>query len=158
MKGLSRQIAMACTTVLALSGEVSAQVTGSTTTSPTTAEGTARIDVPPSGSCMPIGLTTSGEMVFPIQCKEFIEQYKALDQKPAVRDEDKPISKQSVSKQSELPQNASTRPDVAPANRPLAKPAEREAREGAPGCRQFRSYDPATATYTTYDGKRHPCR
>jgi hypothetical protein len=157
MKGLSRQTAMACTTVLALSGEVSAQVTGSTTTSPPSAEGAARIDVPPSGSCMPIGLTASGEMVFPIQCKEFIEQYKALDQKSSIRDEDKPISKQSVSKQSELPQNASTRPDVTPANRPLMKP-ELEAREGVPGCKQFRSYNPATATYTTYDGKRHPCR
>jgi hypothetical protein len=38
---------------------------------------------PPPGSCMPIGITVSGEIVFPFQCKEFIEQQKAVSRKPA---------------------------------------------------------------------------
>ena len=48
------------------------------------ASGTGReADVPPGG-CMPIGLTASGEIVFPIQCKEFIdrERGKAVEQTP----------------------------------------------------------------------------
>ena len=32
---------------------------------------------------MPIGVTASGEIVFPFLCKGFIEQHKAADQKPA---------------------------------------------------------------------------
>jgi hypothetical protein len=34
---------------------------------------------PPPGGCNPIGLTVSGEIVFPMTCKEFIERYKAAD-------------------------------------------------------------------------------
>jgi hypothetical protein len=39
----------------------------------------------PLGGCMPIGLTASGEIVFPIQCRELIERArgKVLEQKPA---------------------------------------------------------------------------
>src|SRR5712664_3716381 len=45
-------------------------------------------DVPPGG-CMPIGLTSSGEIVFPIQCKEFIERHREMpvEQKPAALEE-----------------------------------------------------------------------
>lgn len=34
---------------------------------------------PPPGGCNPIGVTVSGEVVFPMTCKEFIERYKAAD-------------------------------------------------------------------------------
>jgi hypothetical protein len=68
---------------------------------------------------MPIGLTASGEIVFPIQCRELIERQrgKAVEQKPAAVDEqpvaveDKPVVKQSQ--------------DVAPRNsQPAIKPVE----------------------------------
>ena len=38
---------------------------------------------------MPIGLTASGEIVFPIQCKEFIERQRgqAVERKPAAVEE-----------------------------------------------------------------------
>jgi hypothetical protein len=36
-------------------------------------------DGPPPGGCNPIGVTVSGEIVFPMTCKEFIERYKAAD-------------------------------------------------------------------------------
>jgi hypothetical protein len=41
----------------------------------------------PLGACMPIGVTVSGEIVFPFQCKDFIERQKAADQKPAAAEE-----------------------------------------------------------------------
>lgn len=37
---------------------------------------------PPPGGCMPIGVTASGEIVFPFLCKGFIEQHKAATQSP----------------------------------------------------------------------------
>src|SRR5437879_8603819 len=92
-------------------GAALAQTTGTVDPSPAPAEPSMKEDVPPGG-CMPIGLTASGEIVFPIQCKEFIERQreKAVEQKPAAV-EDKPAAKQSEG--------------VAPVNsKPATKPAE----------------------------------
>jgi hypothetical protein len=36
-------------------------------------------DGPPPGGCTPIGITVSGEIVFPLTCKDFIERHKAAD-------------------------------------------------------------------------------
>jgi hypothetical protein len=43
----------------------------------------------PPGGCMPIGLTASGEIVFPFACKALIERQRGTvdQQKPAARDE-----------------------------------------------------------------------
>src|SRR3982074_2380485 len=78
-----------------MSGASLAQTTGTVNPSPAPAEPSVKEDVPPGG-CMPIGLTASGEIVFPIQCKEFIERQRgqAVEQKPAAVEE-KPAAKQS---------------------------------------------------------------
>src|SRR5689334_22336889 len=34
---------------------------------------------PPPGGCTPIGVTVSGEIVFPMTCMDFIERHKAAD-------------------------------------------------------------------------------
>src|SRR5216683_4393817 len=78
-----------------------AQTTGAVNPSAAPAQPSGNADVPPGG-CMPIGLTTSGEIVFPIQCKEFIEQHRgkdveqnssaAVEQKPAAVVEQKPAA------------------------------------------------------------------
>jgi hypothetical protein len=47
---------------------------------------------PPAGGCMPIGLTASGELVFPFQCKDFIERQKSADKKAAAEDNRKPTA------------------------------------------------------------------
>jgi hypothetical protein len=67
-----------------MSGVALAQITGTVNPSPAPAESSTKEDVPPGG-CMPIGLTASGEIVFPIQCKVIIERQrgKAVEQKPA---------------------------------------------------------------------------
>jgi hypothetical protein len=36
-------------------------------------------DGPPPGGCNPIGVTASGDIVFPLTCKDFLERYKAAD-------------------------------------------------------------------------------
>jgi hypothetical protein len=76
-----------------MSGAALAQTTGTVNQSPAPAEPLVKEDVPPGG-CMPIGLTASGEIVFPIQCKELIDRQrgKAVEQKPAAKEEKAGIS------------------------------------------------------------------
>jgi BA14K-like protein len=120
--------------------------------SPAPAEPSVKEDVPPGG-CMPIGLTASGEIVFPIQCKEFIElkRGKAVEMEPAAVEE-KPAAKQSEG--------------VAPVNsKPAIKPVEtvqlpREhamSPDNGYSCQRYRTYDPASGTYRGYDGRQHSC-
>ena len=103
-----------------MSGAALAQITGTVNASPAPAESSTKEDVPPGG-CMPIGLTASGEIVFPIQCKGIIERErgKAVEQKPAAVEE-KPVAveekaavKQSVIKPVETvpaPKHAERKP------------------------------------------------
>jgi BA14K-like protein len=104
-------------------------------------------DVPPGG-CMPIGLTASGEIVFPIQCKELIERHRAAVGQSS---EDKNAGKP--------PDNAA--PGEAPDQKPAASvpsPDKSSLRSKKSGdCTQYRTYDPSTRTYTGYDGRRRPC-
>lgn len=48
-------------------------------------------DGPPPGGCTPIGVTVSGEIVFPMTCKDFIERHKAAD-RAATAAETKPVT------------------------------------------------------------------
>ena len=63
-------------------GEARAQTTGANNPGESAAK-----DEPPPGGCMPIGVTASGEVVFPFLCKGFIEQHKGAGQKPAGSDD-----------------------------------------------------------------------
>jgi hypothetical protein len=103
-------------------------------------------------------LTASGEIVFPIQCKEFLEQERemAVEQKPAAVEET-PAAKQS---DSVVPEN-STPANIPVEAAPLAKrvvdvPGERAISSN--DCTLYRTYDPASGAYSGYDGRRHSCR
>ena len=104
---------------------------------------------------MPIGMTASGEMVFPIQCKGIIERErgKAVEQNPSA------VEQKPAAKQSEAVSPESSNP-VIPVPKHVEhaepKPHERAWRRG--GCQNFQSYDPESGTYTGYDGQRHSCR
>jgi hypothetical protein len=112
---------------------------------------------------MPIGLTASGEIVFPIQCRELIERQrgKAVEQKPAA------VEEKPVAKQSEAPTPESSNPVVKPVEtvkrvetvpepkHAAPKPRERVVRRG--GCENFETYDRESGTYKGYDGRRHSC-
>jgi hypothetical protein len=89
-----------------------AQDTGAVPPNPTPTSAPAAEEVPPGG-CMPIGITAAGEMVFPIQCKEFIEKHRgAVAEKKSV--EEKPIE-------------APKQPEVAPVeSKPVITPLPKE--------------------------------
>jgi BA14K-like protein len=145
-----------CTVLLLMvSGAAIAQTTGTLDPRPTPTEPSATEDVPPGG-CMPIGMTASGEMVFPIQCKEIIERErrKTVRQNPAVSDDNAPAK-------NETPRNDA--PVFNPVETvPLPKSRERATRatsaNGGYGCQGYRTYDPASRTYIDYEGRRRSCR
>jgi hypothetical protein len=85
--------ALCCVLLTAMGSSLLAQSTGSVDPRAAPVEPSVKQDDPPPGGCMPIGLTVSGEVVFPFQCKEFIERLKARDQKAAVGEE-KPAAAQ----------------------------------------------------------------
>jgi BA14K-like protein len=143
-----------------MSGVALAQITGTVNPSPAPAGPSVKEDVPPGG-CMPIGLTASGEIVFPIQCRELIERQrgKTVEQNPAAAEE-KPAVKQSEGVVPEV-----SNPVINPVETvPLPKkrvehaPRERASRPDDGDCQHFKSYDPGSGTYTGYDGQRRSCR
>jgi hypothetical protein len=109
-----------------MSGAALAQTTGAANPSPAPA---VKEDVPPGG-CMPIGLTASGEIVFPILCKEFIERQrgKAVERKPAAL-EQKPVSveEKSAARQSEEEVPENSKPIIKPV-KTIPLPKRRELR------------------------------
>jgi hypothetical protein len=107
---------------------------------------------------MPIGLTASGEIVFPIQCKEFIERErgKTVEQKPAVG-KDETGAKQSPGAASEN-SNAAVKPMEPTASPERIEPAQRERSDDSYCSQHYRSYDRTSGTYMGYDRQRHPCR
>jgi hypothetical protein len=170
VEALASELAMArpdVETQVALFG----QTTGTVDPSPTPAEPSMKEDVPPGG-CMPIGLTASGEIVFPIQCKEFIERQrgKAVEQKPAAVEErpgvslpawansDAFVKPAQAAKQSEGMAPENSKPAIKPVET-VPLPRERAMSADVGYCSQrYRSYDQASGTYTDYDGRRHSCR
>jgi hypothetical protein len=214
--------ALGCVLLAAMSGVALAQTTGAVNPTATSAEPAVKVE-PPPGGCMPIGLTVSGEIVFPFQCREFIERQRAENQKPAVAQGEKPdaaednttakqpavaekpvidevkpaaaeekttpaettpvvaekpvvaeekaavaeekaavAEEKPAIKQPDSPAPQSGKPAARPvAAAPLQKRAENEPRKptvGPPGCMHFRSYDPASGSYRSFDGRRASCR
>jgi outer membrane biosynthesis protein TonB len=169
--------ALSCLIIIVMGSALFAQTTGSVNPNPVQADPLVKQDELPPGGCMPIGLTASGEVVFPFQCKDFLERHKAADRKPAAAEEkpataeEKPApaepraaapEEKTVEKQPDsLPPESGKPADKPVETAPPQKRAERETREraiGPPGCTHFRTYDPESGTYRTYDGHRRSCR
>jgi hypothetical protein len=180
---LARRVAARCCVLLTMMGGAAlAQTTGTVNPNPAPAEPAVKQDVPPGG-CMPIGLTASGEIVFPIQCKEFIdrERGKAVEQtlpaaagKPATADEKpaaepKPavVQEKPAAKESEAgaPAQDATPEISKPADKPAeaaamprrADPDPRKRATRSEGCWHYRTYDAVSRTYRGYDGRRRSC-
>jgi hypothetical protein len=136
---------------VALSGAAAAQNTGTVTPAPESAATEPVAKDPPAGGCMPIGITASGEIVFPLPCREFIEQHKTSSAKPV-----------DTTPRSEAPMPEPVKPSAKPADpAPLSKRVEREPQDRSrppPGCTNFRSYDAASGTYFNFEGQRRRCR
>ncbi len=188
--------ALCCVLLIAMGSSLLAQTTGAVNPKAAPVEPSVKEGDPPPGGCLPIGLTVSGEVVFPFQCKEFLERLKARDQKAAVGDEkpataqEEPASLQqkpaateekptaieekptateqkppavkeetTAAKDTVAPESSIT-VDVPVEKTPLQERAERSPREraiGQPGCMHFRTYDPESGTYRSYDGHRRSC-
>src|SRR6266853_1623849 len=159
-----------------MSGAALAETTGAVNPGSVPAQPSANDDVPPGG-CMPIGMTTAGEIVFPIQCKEFIERHRgaAVEDKPAAEQtrpaavEEKPAAVErkpaAVEQKSAARQSESVAPESSkPVNKPvetLQKRVEHEPHQRAmrsDNCKSYRTYDSASGTYRGYDGQRRVCR
>lgn len=110
---------LCCVLPAVMGGAALAQTGSLADPSPVAAQSSPKKDDPPPGGCKPIGLTVSGEVVFPFECKEFIERQKAMISKPA------PVETN--------PAAAELKPPTAEAVRPPAaeeKPAVAEAKPG----------------------------
>ncbi|MGB8402220.1 BA14K family protein, partial [Bradyrhizobium sp.] len=174
-----------------ISSAALAQTPGALDSNPAPAQFTANEDNS-SGGCVPIGLTVSGESVFPIHCKAFLERQRgpaaeqksaaveekpaAVEEKPAVAEvkpatvEEKPAvaEEKPAAKQPEATQEAKRSEEAAPgesksmrkAAETIPLPPRRDPRQHAAGsndCSRFRSYDPASGTYKSYDGQMRSC-
>jgi hypothetical protein len=170
-----RETALCCVLIALTSGVALAQTPGTVDPSPVPAEPSTKEDMLPPGACMPIGVTVSGEIVFPFQCKDFIERQKAANQKPAAAEEkpaaagERPSGAQE--KRTSPEEKAATKlptTEESDNGKPAAEPTEtgaipkhpkgeHRARSVAPGCTRFRTYDPESGTYRSYDGHRRSC-
>ena len=81
---------------------------------------------------------------------------KDLDGLKAVRTEPAEPSKKEVPSPSDDQATGATKPAVP--EQKASKQTESVPLIGPPGCMQFRSFDPASGTYTTLNGRRRPCR
>ena len=68
--------------LLMVTGSAALGQTGSPSDKPPAAAESSAKDEPPPGACKPIGLTVSGEVVFPLECRDFIERKKAMSRRP----------------------------------------------------------------------------
>ena len=127
----------------------------------------APADVPaPAPDCQPIGLTASGEAVFPFQCKDFLKRQKNADQKTADEGKKKRTAADKKADATEQKTGAKQQETAVPENsKPATEitgtvplPKVRERIVGPPGCTHFHSYDAASGTYRSYDRGRRPCR
>jgi BA14K-like protein len=181
--------ALCCVFVATMGGAAlaqAAQTTGEAAPKPEVADAAVTHE-PPPGGCMPIGVTVSGQIVFAFQCKDFIEQQKAANQKPGAADEkpataeeepeagqgkaatadEKPLAAEkppAVEKPLAVEKTAARRPDgvVVPVKLATAQPGllpkHADRGVGPRGCTHFRSYNATSATYLSFDGQRYPCR
>lgn len=97
--------ALCAVVVAGLGSETHAQTTGTLAAVPGEAStkdqpSSSGSEEPPPGGCMPIGITVSGEVVFPFQCRDFIDRHKAAKQSLVVpHDDHEPVQEKSAAKQ-----------------------------------------------------------
>jgi hypothetical protein len=80
--GLASRICALCSVLVILTGAAArAQSADPATPPPAPAQPSVQDEV--TGGCEPIGLTASGEIVFPFRCKDAVERHHAAASKPA---------------------------------------------------------------------------
>ena len=125
----TQRAGMLCGLLLAVTGGVAlAQTSSPAETGTAPAESSAKDDQPPPGACKPIGLTVSGEVVFPLECRDFIERHKAMSPPmttPPIPPESRPAAAEA--KTEAKPEAKPVAPEAKPATVEV-KPATAEAK------------------------------
>jgi hypothetical protein len=152
-----------------MSSAALAQVTDTANPSAAPAQASVNDDLSSSG-CTPFGLTASGEVVFPIQCKEVIDRHRAaaVERKPVAVVE-QPAAVEA--KPAAVGEKAAAKPPKVatahsqPANKPVGTvPSPKRPEPLQPtaissnDCTHFRSYDRTSGTYRGFDRQIRPCR
>src|SRR6266702_4731289 len=94
---------------------------------------------------------------------ELAKVRRAVEQKPAAVEEKPGVSLPAWANSYAFvkPAQTAVQPDVETENTKSIKPGEPARVEHKPrggySCQHFRTYDPASGTYTGYDGRRHSC-
>lgn len=141
-------------------------------------------DETPLGGCLPIGVTSSGEVVFPFLCKEFLDRNKGVaattptereitasersdSTATSIEPKDKIATEKQGSGQEKSPPTPSTVETVSSINMPQtgvtkaptkAKSQRQTRSSSRGGCAGYRTFDPESATYRDYSGRRRVCR
>jgi BA14K-like protein len=141
--------------------------------------GPSNAEEPPPGGCLPIGVTASGEVVFPFMCKGFLERNRGSAAAA-------PIDQQKPASEKPLPSNLSSGPesavgaiqpeksepdisqpepiqvDTVSSIDPSGASSKGANKKKAPlissrDCKRYRSFDAASETYRDNAGHRRPC-
>jgi BA14K-like protein len=139
-------LVLCCLLPTVMGGAAFAQTGNPADPSPTAAQSSPKDDDPPPGGCKPIGLTVSGEVVFPFECKDFIERQKAMISKSAPVETKPAAAAAAAEVKPSVPEPA--RPQAAEAARsPVAeeKPTVAEAKPG-PAAEKPAEVEDKTAT------------
>jgi outer membrane biosynthesis protein TonB len=104
-----------CLLLAVISGAALAQTSSPADPSRVPAASSAKEgNMPAPGGCKPIGLTVSGEVVFPLECKEFIERMRDMDPKPAAAEAKPAAAEAKPAAPPEKPAVAEEKPTAAP--------------------------------------------
>ena len=144
----------------------------------------SKTEEPAPGACLPIGVTASGEVVFPLLCKDFldrtkgqpasqsIDEQKQSAEKPASLDHNsdletkvmqKPLTEKAPEAVQVEPNSVDTVASIQPpfnASSKLRTHTKSHLRRvrGSRNCTQYRTFDPDSKTYRDYSGHRRVCR
>ena len=144
---------------------------------------TSKTEEPAQGACLPIGVTASGEVVFPLLCKDFLDRTKGApgqsadeqrlpSEKPAPLDqnsdpESKVVQKPPAEKTPEAvqvePNSVDTvasiqPPSLASSKSQIDTKSHLRRISGSRGCTHYRTFDSDSKTYRDYNGHRRVCR
>jgi hypothetical protein len=128
-----RLLVLCC--AMAGSAALAQTTTGSVNPNPPAPQPAAKDDVPPGG-CMPMGVTASGEIVFPLECKAFLEQHRGNDpmREPSAAEAKPPLDPKPPADAKPPTVDAKPTGNEAPAAvmPPMAAPQKSAARDEAP--------------------------
>jgi hypothetical protein len=144
----------------------------------------SKTEEPAPGACLPIGVTASGEVVFPLLCKDFLDRTKGQTasqstdeqrqsvEKPASLDHDSDLENKVVQKPltEKPPEAAQLEPNSDDSVASIQSPSRASSKlltdtkshlrsvSGSRGCALYRTFDPGSKTYRDYNGHRRACR